>query len=39
MTLVILLTTMNVKSTNFTALLNQLNAKRVHGFSVKVDGY
>ena len=39
MTLVILLTAMNVKSTNFTALLNKLNAKRVHGFSIKVDGY
>jgi hypothetical protein len=39
MTLMILLTAMNVKSINFTALLNKLNAKRVHGFSVKVDGF
>ncbi len=35
----ILLTAMNVESTNFTPLLNKLNAKRMHGFSVKVDGY
>lgn len=39
MTLVIFLTVMNVKATNFTALLNKLNAKRVHGFSVKVDEF
>lgn len=39
MSLVIYCTAMNVKSVKFTALLNKLNAKRVYGFSVKVDGF